>query len=475
MTAYYNENDAYASNWLRNLIEAGHIAPGIVDDRSVNDVRASDLAGFTQCHFFAGIGIWSRALRDAGWPDDRPVWTGSCPCQPFSGAGQRRGRDDERHLWPVWCDLIRECGPGTVIGEQVASPDALDWLDHVQADMEDASYAFAAVDMGAAGIGAPHWRQRLWWVANAHCKLQYGRGAGNPNRRAESANDSGAGELANADSNGCGEARQHLAEAWDDGAGAGRPGPVNGFWANADWIKCTDGKWRPVEPIHVKMVDGDTANMGRLCAYPENERENARVILQGLRQATHSETLFERGFREPLNDEKAKVLRSNMHGKRARERDLFEHQPQSHEINQAHEGCVRELRGGWISACASCGRKPAQQCTLELEDVVRLLPQSHSLAEFQCDGRTAGELSALQRAIYQAGMVRDASQPVQAVWASLGEEAKNRIRVGFDASRWKIVVPFPIASGVKGRVGKLRAYGNAICAPAATTFIKAVI
>ena len=89
--AYYNEIDPFAAQWLRNLIAAGHIAPGDVDERSILDVRADDLRGYRQCHFFAGIGVWSYALRQAGWSDDEEVWTGSCTCQPFSDAG-RGGR-----------------------------------------------------------------------------------------------------------------------------------------------------------------------------------------------------------------------------------------------------------------------------------------------------------------------------------------------------------------------------------------------
>lgn len=88
MTAYYNEIDGYAAQWLRNLAAAGHIAAGDVDERSIVDVEPADLRPYSQCHFFAGIGGWSYALRLAGWADDRPVWTGSCPCQPL----QRRRR-----------------------------------------------------------------------------------------------------------------------------------------------------------------------------------------------------------------------------------------------------------------------------------------------------------------------------------------------------------------------------------------------
>ncbi|MEM8149780.1 DNA cytosine methyltransferase, partial [Morganella morganii] len=125
MTAYYNEIDPFAAQWLRNLIAAGHIAPGVVDERSIEDVTPDDLRGFTQCHFFAGVGVWSLALRRAGWPDDKPVWTGSCPCQPFSAPGKRKGFADERHLWPAFFHLISECKPGVIFGEQVASKDGL--------------------------------------------------------------------------------------------------------------------------------------------------------------------------------------------------------------------------------------------------------------------------------------------------------------------------------------------------------------
>ena len=91
MKAYYNENDPKAATWLRELIRNGYIANGDVDERSIEDILPNDLAGYTQCHFFAGIGGWSYALRLAGWPDDRAVWTGSCPCQPFSTAGKGGG------------------------------------------------------------------------------------------------------------------------------------------------------------------------------------------------------------------------------------------------------------------------------------------------------------------------------------------------------------------------------------------------
>ena len=247
MTAYYNEHDPKAAAWLRELIKQGHIAPGEVDERSIEDVIPDELLEFTQCHFFAGIGVWSHALRRAGWPDDRPVWTGSCPCQPFSAAGKRTGIDDERHLWPAWFHLISQCRPPTIFGEQVASKDGLGWLDLVQSDMEAARYAFGAFDLCAAGVGAPHIRQRLYFVADA----------ARSGRATRIGYDGAAGH-----------------ELHNEGGGKiVRPGPTNGFWGAADWLYCTDGKWRPVESGTFPLVDGTSFRVGSGGAFEGRSRQ----------------------------------------------------------------------------------------------------------------------------------------------------------------------------------------------------------
>lgn len=141
MGAYYNEIDPEKAQWIRELILAGVVAPGDVDERSITDVQPDDLRGYRQCHFFAGIAVWSYALRLAGWPDDREVWTGSCPCPSFSLAGEKQGLGDPRHLWPNWFQLTRERKPATILGEQVDSAISFGWLDLVQSDLEAEGYA----------------------------------------------------------------------------------------------------------------------------------------------------------------------------------------------------------------------------------------------------------------------------------------------------------------------------------------------
>lgn len=319
MTAYYNEINPTAAQWLRNLIADGHIAPGVVDERSIEDVTPDELRGFTQCHFFAGVGVWSYALRLAGWPDNKPVWTGSCPCQPFSQAGKGAGFDDERHLWPAFFHLISECRPGVIFGEQVASKDGLAWIDLVQTDLEATNHASGAVDFCSAGLGAPHIRQRLYWVADSSSINDYKQfnradergwendaqqarmGGGscclaNTNseqcqvshkRPCEDNDENGEGQtaqstgfcsfsgVADSDSNRSqGRLFRGTDTEWENlyreigyyGADY-RPLQVNGFWRAADWIWCRDGKWRPIESGVEPLVNGTPNRMGRLRAY----------------------------------------------------------------------------------------------------------------------------------------------------------------------------------------------------------------
>lgn len=321
--AYFNEIDPYAAEWLRNLIAAGHLPAGDVDTRSIVDVGADDLVGYGQCHFFAGIGGWALAARIAGWRDDRELWTGSCPCQPFSVAGKGAGTDDERHLWPHQFRLIRARRPAVWMGEQVAAAVGKDWLDGVLADLEGIGYAGRAAVVPACAVDGPHRRDRLWIVADREGVVGYSiragleglaghgddaagwtqqdrpvaeagsgvvladadgeRGQVNPNAGG-SAQGGGAREVAGsvrgsdgdvADA-GCERRQQDAGRTHgDEGEDEGRAallhhvaaGHGESRWAHHGWIIGHDGKARRVEPGIRLLAYGVPARVGKLRAY----------------------------------------------------------------------------------------------------------------------------------------------------------------------------------------------------------------
>jgi DNA (cytosine-5)-methyltransferase 1 len=315
VTAWYNEPDPYAAQWLRNLIAAGHIADGVVDERPIQEIEAYELVNFTQCHFFAGIGIWSLALRQAGWSDDKPIWTGSCPCQPFSNAGKKKGFSDDRHLWPVWQRLVEQRCPSVIVGEQVES--APEWIDLVSVDLEKQGYAFGAAIIPSAGFSGAHIRHRAYFVGladlpsdgctKARQNISEKRSDGiirdgadsrladddddddtrsqGQRLRGDSANQrivgqaSLVGRLVNANGTQCiRPIKESENQAWHEtrlrvpSNRYGQTGtqstdtPLFG-WPDTDWLFCRDGKWRPVESGTFPLAHEDSDRVGRLRAY----------------------------------------------------------------------------------------------------------------------------------------------------------------------------------------------------------------
>lgn len=307
MRTFYNEWDEPTAAWLTELCNRRHLPQGHVDTRSIRDVRPDDLAGYGQCHFFAGIGGWPLALRWAGLENVPGIWTGSPPCQPFSVAGKGLAQSDERHLAPVWLGLIKECRPPVIFGEQVADAIGKGWLDDLFDALEREGYACAAAVLPACGVGAPHIRKRLFFgavrMADANeiqrrrqpdsekCQ-SYGQEAGwvESNRIVEP--DLSTCGLANTD-NARPQGWAGMPERSDEqsvrpGGMEGRPAdPRNGFWSGADWLGCRDGKFRPVEPRSFPLADGLPARVGRLRGYgnaivPQVAAEFVKAFLESV-------------------------------------------------------------------------------------------------------------------------------------------------------------------------------------------------
>ena len=309
---YYNEFDKGAAAWLRELINAKLIPFGYVDERSITEVTASDVQGFTQCHFFAGIGGWSYALQLAGVPTSTRLWTGSPPCQPFSTAGKQLGQLDPRHLAPVFLNLVSECRPPVLFGEQVAAAIGKHWLDDLFTELEAENYACGSAVLPACSVGAPHKRDRLFFGAhrlantsgisdNQHSYDTTPQGwqdeaeqdgLGGSTGSVADANDTrpqgweGMSERTDKQSAGAGSVESELAYAESKGQshrGSGAAltqsteisgegctttaNPHHGFWSDADWLGCRDGKFRPVEPSTFPLANGIPVRVGRLRGY----------------------------------------------------------------------------------------------------------------------------------------------------------------------------------------------------------------
>lgn len=256
---------------------------GDVDARSIADVSPGDLDGYTRCHFFAGIGLWDLALTMAGWPEDEPVWTGSCPCQPFSRAGLGKGSADARHLFPAWAVLLAARRPPAVFGEQVGGKAGGAWISSVRDSLEGMGYRVGAADLCAAGIGAPHVRQRIYWVGQSAGEgLEGAAGAGGHGARGAPGGPPtpGSGDgVADAER---GASERHGLEVARAPRGVQSPPQqrqrVRGDpehdrhddpWAG-DWIGCSDGRTRPIPPIGsglLPLAHGTPGRVGHLRAY----------------------------------------------------------------------------------------------------------------------------------------------------------------------------------------------------------------
>lgn len=426
MTAYYNEIDPNAANWLRWLIDHNHIAPGFVDTRSITELQPDDLTGYTQVHFFAGIGGWSLAARLAGWPDERPLWTGSCPCQPFSVAGKGAGTADERHLWPDFHRLIRACRPTVVMGEQVAGAAGYGWFDGVAADLARENYASRYVDIPACAVDAPHIRSRLYWIAVEH-PARIGRGEGRPEpefrsgraavagadapeplatpqsqhggrdeprrgsqgRAADGRADAGsrdAGNLGNA----IGARLEGQRGHGDRGAGWPQPdrptaAPNGSFWADAEWITCHDGKARRTQPGLPMLVDGAAAGLADVLRgivrtakegaldHANNHRDAAEAVRM-VRGEDGAETLFQRciGMRFELPSA-AFLLDFLLNVEAAL--DAPEHRSGGAKARHEDGGAgMRGLRGVVAAVRSSHRRQPEEQSAVESADALHGLP-----------------------------------------------------------------------------------------------------
>ena len=416
--ALYSEIDPFAAAWLNKLIGAGHIMPGVVDTRSLEDLTPDECREFTQVHLCAGIGVWSYALRLAGWDDHRACWTARFPCQPFSAAGKGAAFADERHIWPSGHWLIDQCRPPVVFGEQVASKYGLAWLDVVSADLEASGYAFGAADLCAAGVGAPHIRQRSYWVADTinDGQRQYRNSVERTAATGRSDVPAGAQRLrADPADGGVADRLEHSAR---NGRQQGRTEPIGRGASSGCGVE--------------RLGDDDDARLGGLNGHGDYRNQSGRIATEPVRSSRTASGIGRLADTDGRDAGTERQSASREYGQ----------QPQ--------DGCV-----GGVGDTASSRRQ--HEPSSEPSSIQhRPITDARGGSEFSgCDTgldgtRPAGPTN---------GLWRDAD------WLYCRD------------GKWRPVEPgtFPLAHGVAARVGQLRGYGNAIVAPVAQAFVEAVM
>lgn len=445
MTALYNEIDAYAADWLEALIARGLIAPGVVDRRSVEDLPPDYVAQFNQVHLFAGIGVWSYAARLAGLDDTRSFWTLSCPCQPFSAAGKGGGFTDERHLWPAAFHLIEQCRPRRLYGEQVADRGGLAWLDLVSADLEGTGYAFGAVDTCSAGFGAPHRRQRLRFAAMDNARLE----------------------------------------------------GLEGHARNGRGVVGWPSTARPVAEASISSVMADNSGVGREMALLDSRGGDAAA---GVRQANvggsdgasgrladdngvRLEQITAPGFR--TDAERDAQSCGGAGGMDNAERDRRGTWRDDHTVDERQQLDTIDLFGG-LADTAKPGRLARWRIgeTSGRRDETRVEPRrlcdACGLADDADIGRNigtgfcnCGSTGLGRNVVANSGATVERPRPTNGFWRA----ADWLLCRDPSGPKWRPVEPgtFPLAHGAPSRVGRLRAYGNAVDAQATKAFIEAAL
>ena len=454
---FYNEWDPYAASWLRQLVEDGHIPPGEVDERDINTIDPDELIRYTQCHFFAGIGGWVYALRLANW-GDRRVWTGSCPCQPFSVAGNKKGASDkERNLWPVWFNLIKVVRPDTVFGEQVASAvnEKYQWLDAVSHDLEDEGYRIGSGILPACSVKAPHIRQRLWFVADT-----------NDNGRDESMREISGGLPERTDGSSVIDGR-NMADTEHNGRNR----------SQAD----TSLEGSNESGIGIPVGD-DIASARGSMADPQNQRLQGRGHVEregseNLEDESQSDIRGESGRRSKVNG--IGMADPQNHGRdgrtipveRERPKDLEDESESDIRGEPSGHGEVSNIvadndsvglkveREGEIQERQNESGDDADGCGIDMAD-----PSDKGL-EGGLSGGQNEEWEAIDGHVGRSGTTGE-GEPGQwdgIVWVYCKDKKIRPIKPGIQ----------PLAYGVSARVGKLRAIGNAIVPQVAAEIIRA--
>jgi len=377
----------------------------------------------------------------------RPVTlvTGGFPCQPVSVAGKRRGKDDDRWLWPEMLRVISEVRPAWVVAENVAGLLHMGFYDCLS-DLEGCGYETIPFVIPACGVNAPHRRDRIFIVAHddrVRCELRRpeGKGIHREDKTRDEA-DTGGKDVADSE-----------CERWG--------GRHNGDEGRG--IRALQAE-RPSAGDKQEDV-ADTRRAG----FQDIQRSSQDTLLAG-RSTTCDGSWWDT---EPEFCMLANGLSEKLDGGIEDGRT----------INAGKEGtlfCWGEVRRLW-NDCLSRGSphrwRQNQQLARKLADILQRLSYPMALAEWEKTlAVTLCYLHSMRQACEAIGAMRNSSVTVDEAWQSLSEEDKDWVRMA--SSQGRFVAEWPgvptVATGVKNRVDRLKCLGNAVVPQQIYPILKAI-
>ncbi len=398
------------------------------------------------------------------------ILTGGFPCQPFSCAGKRRGKEDERALWPEMFRVIQEVRPTWIIGENVAGFIGMG-LDDSISDLEREGYSVQAFVLPACAVNAPHRRDRVWIIANSTSGRCF-NGCGDREERHfqdssirtveenKSERNRRLNRIKQTDSHAANTEKQGL-EGWIGNIGGEadtRPRQSNSQNWNEPWLEVAQ-RFCQLDARISNRLDGcltlleTNGIMGfilmlRRYHYATSKETRTREVLPILQEAFGEESV-QRCFGRLSEVFEAQNLWCPVHGKIDGERE-------ENEIGIPEGGCevsrksVREVRDGKEYRNPSQGRRLDKQCTCEFDDIVFELSSEIALGEWKRNSQKAENI--LFNLWKKSRGERFLYEPLPAlyeIWRSITDQEIGAFRRHYSKRN-------------EHRVQKLKALGNAV-------------
>ena len=423
----------------------------------------------------------TKALEQITGGERLNLLTASPPCQSASVAGKQRGSGDHRWFWPETLAAAAIFKPRWLVFENVYGFVGLNngmELDTVLSDLESIGYACQTCIIPACGIDAPHRRNRVWIVAHSGHGSRWQRGIQRPGEDSDTLGKGAPGYLE--------QPGQDVADAAKQQSSSGDNGEESGQISESEQIESGRSGcgrdytvWEP-EPDFCRVFDELPKGLDKSVTHDSMGNAETFIaksdqVLSLLQQTPDTKKIPKQHRGHGLFQEE-KVLRSDVHGKgqnQAKGDPSWSPKTSRETSGQS----MRTVRGDYTFGYSPYGQQPGKQFTGEPEDLVRLLSYDMALEKWEKTVEETIGVQSLRYACAEIGYVPETLSTLQKVWRSLSDQEAAWITVRLVTgnpfhSEWPNVPR--VAHGIKNRVNRLKALGNAIVPAVAYQILKAI-